>query len=334
MIWEGISCTTSFDEEIPLELASSEVEVIQGTLKVNSFDKYEDLITGKEKLSFRDFNSFQKGLDELKQSGDNLRISQEEYNEITAWEGSTLLELLDQDGFIILEDYLIYLNFNNRTAVVSTDLNLKDEILAGDISSESIRLFKFEDDVIGLLEINSPSTVEKASYNARILNSFNPSAATVSAGCRWDKCDNSQYFNDPFNGDILGIAYSGGSFRYRLDAKHVYDAAAISFRLFSKAKHMRKPEDGSVVWTATSTTLYLFWDYEFLSKKSGSTLQKSMSQSNTLNNELEATFYSSSRGLEKFYLRSQFYGEPGGIHGYSPSGAFWQFNLQQIDKGY
>ena len=33
-------------------------------------------------------------------------------------------------------------------------------------------------------------------------------------------------------------------------------------------------------------------------------------------------------------LRSQFYGQPGGNHGYSPSGTFGQFNLKQIDKGY
>ncbi|MHA7131063.1 hypothetical protein [Algoriphagus namhaensis] len=153
MIWGGgISCTTSLDEEIPLKLASPGVEVIEGTLKVNSFDTYEELITGEEKIGFGDFLSFQKQFDELRKSGENLRISQEGYNEITAWEGSTL--------------------------------------------------------------------------------------------------------------------------------------------------------------------------------------QKSISQSNTLNNSLEATYYSSSRGLDRFYLRTQFYGEPGGSYGYSPSGSFWQFNLKQIDKGY
>ncbi|GMQ26289.1 hypothetical protein Aoki45_29710 [Algoriphagus sp. oki45] len=336
MIWGGISCTTSFDEEIPLVLASSGVEVIQGTLKVNSFDKYEDLITGKEKLYIRDFNSFQKGFDELEQSVENLRISQEEYNEITAWEGSTLLELLDQDGFIILEEYLIYLNFNNRIAVVSTDLNLKDEILAGDISSESIRLFKFEDDVIGLLEINSPSTVEKGIYRARILTTFDPLAYTVINGCVWDKCDNSTTFGNSANtgGDIIGLGFSGGTFRYRLDAKHVYQNAAISFRLLSEAKHMRKPEDGSVFWKAQSTSLYFWYDFEYLSKKNGSTLKKKASVKNDYTNDLDTTFYSSSRGLDKFYLRTQFYGEPGGNHGYSPNGTYWQFNLKQISKGY
>ncbi|GMQ28157.1 hypothetical protein [Algoriphagus confluentis] len=336
MIWGGISCTTSLDEEIPLELASPGVEVIEGTLKVNSFDTYEELITGEEKIGFGDFLSFQKQFDEIRKSGENLRISQEGYNEIKAWEGSTLLELLDQDGFIILEDYLIYLNFNNRTAVVSTDLNLKDEILSGDISSESIRLFKFEDDVIGLLEINSPSTVEKSYYNARILSSYDPFAYTIIGGCGWDKCDNSTTFGSSAvtGGDIVGFGYNGGTFRYRLDAKHVYQNAAISFRLLSEAKHMRKPEDGSVFWTSQSTSLYFWYDFEYLSKKNGSTLKKKASVKNDYTNDLDTTFYSSSRGLDKFYLRTQFYGEPGGNHGYSPNGTYWQFNLKQISKGY
>ncbi len=262
-------------------------------------------------------------------SGKNLRISQEGFDEISSWEGSTLLEILDKDGFVILEEYLIFLNFNNQTAVVSTNLELKESILKGDILDEEIRLFSFNDDVIGLLEINSPSTMSKTQYNARIMTVFNPLAYTVTAGCGWDKCDNSQNY-----GDIIRVGNYGGTFRYRLDAKHVYNAAAISFKLYSKSKHMRKPEDGSLVWTATPTTQYIFWDYEFLSKKSGSSLQKSMYQGNTINNEFTATYYSSSRGLEKFYLRTQFYGEAGGNHGYSPSGAFWQFNLKQIDKGY
>lgn len=287
------------------------------------------MVTGREKLGALPFVSFQESFQVMLKSGKNLRISQEGFNEISSWEGSTLMEILDKDGFVILGDYLIYLNFNNRSAVVSTNLELKESILEGDISSEEIRLFSFDDDVIGLLENNSPSTLSKAQYNARILTVYNPSAYTVTVGCGWSKCDNSQDY-----GDVIGVGYDGGTFRYRLDAKHVYDAAAISFRLYSKSKHMRKPEDGSLIWTATSTTLYLFWDYEFLSKKSGSTLQKSNSQTNILNTELEATYYSSSRGLEKFYLKTQFYGQPGGNHGYSPSGTIWQFNLKQIDNGY
>jgi hypothetical protein len=330
----GGSCTSSIVEEEPLKLLNKEIEIVEGTVRVESFDRYENLITGREKIGVLPFLSFQENFQEMMKSGKNLRISQEGYYEINSWDGSTLLGILDQNGFVILEKYLIYLNFNNRTAVVSTNLELKEKILEGDVSSDDIKLFSFDDDVIGLLETNSPSTIPKSGYNLRIASVFDPLAATATIGCGWDKCDNSQYFNDPFNGDVIGLGNNGGTFKYRLDAKHVYQAAAISFKLFSKVNHMRKPEDGSLLWTATSTSLYIFWDYEYLSKKSGSTLQKAIFQGNTVNNELVATYYSSGRGLEKFYLRSQFYAIPGGNHGYSPAGAYWQFNLQQIDKGY
>jgi hypothetical protein len=208
--------------------------------------------------------------------------------------------------------------------------------LEGDILSEDIRLFSFDDDVIGLLENNSPSTVFKSVYNSRIQSVFNPLAATVIDGCDWSKCDNSTTFGSSADtgGDILGLGYDGGEFRYRLDAKHTYQAAAISFKLFSKVKHMRKPETGSLLWTAQSTSLYFWYDYEFLSKKNGSTLKKKASVKNDYTNDLDTAFYSSSRGLEKFYLRTQFYAQPGGNHGYSPNGTAWQFNLKQIDKEY
>lgn len=277
------------------------------------------------------FVSFQENFQESVRSGKNLRISQEGYNEITSWEGSPLLELLDQDGFIILEDYLIFLNFNNRTVVVSTNLELKDKILEGDVASEDIRLFSFDDDVIGLLEINSPSTLPKAQYDARILTTYDPLAYTVTSGCVWDKCDNS---NDEDNINIEGVANSGGNFTYRLEAKHVYQAAGIYFRLLSQSKHMRRPSGSFLTWNAEPTSLYLWYDYEYKSKKRNSSLIKRSGQNNVFNNVLEPTYYSSSRGLERFYLKTQFYGEPGGNHGYSPSGQFWQFNLTQIDKGY
>lgn len=331
MIWGGLSCTTNLEEEVPISSLNPGVEIVNGTLKVDSFDHYENLITGKEKLEKLPFINFQENFRELLNSGENLRINQLGYEGITSWDGSPLLEILDKDGFVILEDYLIFLNFNNRSAVVTRNFELKENILEGDITNEEIRLFSFDDDVIGLLEQNSPSTLPKAQYNARILTVFNPLAYTVTAGCGWDKCDNS---NDSDNINIEGVANSGGNFTYRLEAKHVYQAAAISFRLLSQAKHMRRPSGSFLTWNSEATTIYLWYDFEYLSKKSGSSLVKSINQNNVFNNILESTFYTSGRGLEKFYLKSQFYGEPGGNHGYSSNGSFWQFNLKKIDKGY
>jgi hypothetical protein len=49
----GLSCTTSFIEEEPLKVLSSGIEILQGTLRIDSFDRYENLITGREKIQFK-----------------------------------------------------------------------------------------------------------------------------------------------------------------------------------------------------------------------------------------------------------------------------------------
>ena len=64
-------------------------------------------------------------------------------------------------------------------------------------------------------------------------------------------------------------------------------------------------------------------------KKNSKTLKAALFVSLTWGG-LSCTTYLKDKALAK----SQFYGEPGGNHGYSPSGTFWQFNLKQIDKGY
>lgn len=274
-----------------------------------------------------EFQNFKNSLRDNVPTSENYRINQTGYTEISLWEGDQFLEILDQDGFVLIDDILFRVDFNNRVIVVSTDLDLKSSILDGNLSSDEIRLFSFDNDVIGLIENGSQSTIPKTQYNARIATVYNPSAYTVTSGCDWSKCDNSNDY-----GDIIGIANSGGNYRYRLDAKHTYAAAGISFKLFFKAKHMRKQEGRALVWTAEDTYQKLWYDYEYLSKKNGSTLKKVNDEKELNNNELEAIYYSSSRGLEKFYLKTQFYAEPGGDHGYSPTGDFWQFNLKQIVK--
>lgn len=328
-IFFAVACTDPFDE-FQLDQQDSGLEVVDGTLKVSSFEIYESLFSGEKILEKMEFLNFKNSLKESIPTSENYRINDTGYAEISLWEDDLFLEILDQDGFVVVDDILFRVDFNNRVIVASTDLNLKSSILDGNLSNDAIRLFSFDDDVIGLIENGSQSTIPKQKYNARITTIFDPLAYTETSGCDWSKCDNSNNY-----GDIIGVANSGGeTYRYRFDAKHTYAAAGISFKLFSKGKHMRKPEGGSLVWTAEATTQYIWWDYEYLSKKNGSTLKKDADFDNDFDNEFEVRYYSSSRGLEKFYLRTQFYAEAGGNHGYSPSGTYWQFNLKQIDKGY
>ncbi len=59
IIWGGLSCSNNFEEEIPKGTISSGIEILQGTLKFDSFEGYENLITGKEELKDFSFISFQ-----------------------------------------------------------------------------------------------------------------------------------------------------------------------------------------------------------------------------------------------------------------------------------
>jgi len=49
-IWGGISSATGFVEEELIKVLSSGIEILQGTLSVASFESYENLITGQEKI--------------------------------------------------------------------------------------------------------------------------------------------------------------------------------------------------------------------------------------------------------------------------------------------
>ncbi len=74
--WGGLSCTTNLEEEVPISSLNSGVEIVNGTLKVDSFDHFENLITGKEKIEKLPFINFKDNFRELLNSGKNLRINQ------------------------------------------------------------------------------------------------------------------------------------------------------------------------------------------------------------------------------------------------------------------
>jgi hypothetical protein len=49
----GISSATGFVEEELFKVLSSGIEILQGTLSVESFESYENLIIGREKIQFK-----------------------------------------------------------------------------------------------------------------------------------------------------------------------------------------------------------------------------------------------------------------------------------------
>lgn len=55
---------------------------------------------------------------------------------------------------------------------------------------------------------------------------------------------------------------TGSNFTYRIDAKHVYQAVAIYFRLFSEAKHMKRAIGMNLLpYTQENSDMQITYDY-------------------------------------------------------------------------
>lgn len=321
-----ISCEGYYQDDINFSNEEA-LEIVSGTLKFKDVNAYDNYMASPEAVSIPQFESLDKTLKgSAPIKGGNLRLNENASIFIEELADTPLLEILDQDGTFIIGDHLIYLDFNTAIAAVTTFPELRENILKGDYSNENIKLFSFDDDVIQLIEEDSPSTIDKSLVNARLASTYNPYAATYSSGCDKTKC--------AYNGSVPGISNSGSNFEYRIESKHVYQKVAVYFRLFTEIKHMRRPQNSILTYNAENTTMYIWYDYRYLSKKNGSSEKFQNSSTNTFDDKLKPTYYESSRGLEKYTLKSQIYTVPGGNHGYDPLGSFWQFNLAQIKDGY
>ena len=64
---------------------------------------------------------------------------------------AVIMDLLDSDGMIIIEGYLIFLDFDNLVAAATKDHTLRNEILERNYENEKISVFPFEEDILALL---------------------------------------------------------------------------------------------------------------------------------------------------------------------------------------
>ncbi|MHA7129541.1 hypothetical protein [Algoriphagus namhaensis] len=319
-----ISCSSEQDFE-PNLLPSNEIEIAGGTLNIPDFGFYERLIENQEEIQLGSFVSLASTINGETQLSSNSRLSDNGQNALLEFESTILLDILDEDGFVIIDNKLFFLDFNTELVAVTSDLELRQNLLEGNYENENILLFDFEDDVIGILEDGGESTVNPVEAKARIAASqiFDPNAPLLTDGCAWNKCDNSKYDSHK----IYQVA--GTNLRYRLEAKHVYQSAGIYFKLISEAKHMRS-NDG-ILYQPENTSISIRYDYIYTSKKRSIGTRSETDEKIRWENDLEVRIYESSRGLESFIVESQFYVEIGGNHA-SPFIGWWLFELQRIRK--
>ena len=312
-------CISDQNEDFPELSQDKGVEVVGKTLSFADFESYENAIQDPKEILSLDFQSIAK-LTKTESTSSNARIfSDEESKALEEYQGSLILDILDEDGMVIIDNKIFYLDFANRLVAVTSDLSLRESLKNGEYDSNEVYLFSFEDEVLELLEKGSEGTIFSKSKNEienRRVNAF-----YVGDNCDWDECR--------YNDDTPGTT----GMDYRLEAKHVYQSSGIYFKLFSQAKHMKK--SAPPLYSGEATEIRIYWDYWYKSKKSSIGVQSDIDYDSVWDDDLEVEYYSSSRGLESYRLDSRFYVEVGGNHGDGAGGfSYWDFDLYRIDKGF
>jgi len=227
--------------------------VSNGILNFNSTTAYVDLI---EKADQRQKELIVKNLDALadyrsiksvfkaaKKSTASRKLSTQE--EEMAISNDFISTLLNADGMIRIGDYFFKINLANERCLVlhkdQTDqlLDLSNE----DNTNKNIMVFSVSDDVLDLLQQGTKGTI-----NGRTELFCNDRRASGK-----EKLALINYSDD----------YAG--YDYRVDAKHVYQEAAIYFSLLKELKHMSRSQSASstATWSQESTEIDLWYYFKW-----------------------------------------------------------------------
>jgi hypothetical protein len=327
----GASLTACISEQTEdfLELSREKgVEVRGNTLRFTDFESYENAIKNPKEILSLDFRSIST-LGKAGSATSTARIlSDEESNALKEFQGTVILEILDEDGMMIIGDKLFHLDFVNRLVAVTSDFSLRELLINRTFESEKINLFSFDDDVIGTLEENENYLDNRNKNNAdgsRIQScpvQSGPLVPNVSTDCAWNVC-------------TWASEYIENNFLYRAEAKNTYQSAGVYFRLKTEIKHMRRQLGTTSLFVDTSADLAFQYVGYFKSKRNGS-VQRNLNTCMT-NQEpadfgfrMDKVHYEDIRGLDYFELGTTFNAHLGGVHAFS--GYPDSFELRKIKK--
>ncbi|MBA4299297.1 MAG: hypothetical protein C0433_04195 [Cyclobacterium sp.] len=313
------ACIPDQNEDFSQLSQEKGLEVKGKTLSFADFEYYENAIQDPKEILSLDFQSIAK-LTKTESASLNARIlSDDEGKAIEEYEGSLILDILDEEKTVVIGERLFYLDFGKKLVAVTEDFSLRPSLIEGDYDSDLVYLFSFEDEVISLLEEGSTGTIlskKRADLENRRIAAF-----YVGDNCDDDKCS--------YNRDTPGTS----GMDYRIEAKHVYQTAGIYFKLFSQAKHMKK--SAAPFYSGEPTDIRIYWDVWMKSKKNSYGIRYEISDDAVWDDDLEKQYYSMGRGLEKYRLDSRFYVEVGGDHGNGAGGfSYWDFDLYRIHEGF
>ncbi|WP_268035632.1 hypothetical protein [Algoriphagus sp. PAP.12] len=313
----GWGCISGSIEEEPKIESIANFKVIGKSLSFDSFESYENSIQNPESITKTPFTSLARLVSNEELNVNKRVLSDEQTFALKEYENSLILDILDEDGMVVIDGKLFYLDFVNKVALVTSNLDLRESLKDIQNGSDEVFIFSFEDDIIGLLEEGSTGTISSLSQSITENNRVN---VFVGDNCDWDECR----YNNNVDGDT--------GYEYRVEAKHVYQSSGIYFKLFSQAKHMKR--QSPPIYSAEDTDITISWDYWYKSKKNSIGTRYDIGTRSKWDNVFEIQHYASSRGLEKYRLDSEFYVEVGGDHGSGIGGfTYWSFELFRISKG-
>ncbi|EOZ97991.1 hypothetical protein A33Q_1498 [Indibacter alkaliphilus LW1] len=263
ILFLAIAGCQDIEEDNFLDLDLNPVSVVNETLKFQSVEDYESFLGSTEDFEIPEFSSFRMNIDwEFILNSEILRLSNSEYR-IKEFEDSKLLDILDKDGFIIIGEYLIYLNFDEEKAYVTKNLTLKDQISQKELSNEEILIFDFDEDVLEILFESSYNPIEVESSNGEVTAMDDPNARILAS------CPGLYPIGSPFP-PMIGdgcddrkcewtTIYPEGDYTFKAEAMHAYQAAAIYFRLKSEVSQYRRLHQNPYVAHGDSPMTITYW---------------------------------------------------------------------------
>lgn len=253
-------CQDSPDEELsPYLQETVPVQLVDGTLKFATAKDYEDVYEDFKSFAVPEFISMKVHHNSNWSASSNLRVSEEGQTFLEDLDDAIILELLDKDGMVIIKDYLIFLDFENLVAAVTEDHSLREELLNRNYDDDRISVFSFKDDVLEIIS-EGPDFMEEKSEgtkeNLRVLSMcpgiYPPGSTTpplVGVVIDGRKCEYSSTWINRTTG-----------WAYRATAVHVYQPAAIYFRLKSEIAHHKMPPTSGTDWSAEASDMNVtYW---------------------------------------------------------------------------
>lgn len=313
------------------------LENVYGLREFPSVYEYEKALNLKELKELPGFVSLAEVVSNQKNTTSEAGRIWKEDEWLSEFTDAFLLEIIDSYGMVKIENYLIKLDFKKRRALVTKNMNRLISFRNELYEFDDVTAFGFEDDVLEILfgeysgEAELPDEIEKD--NARILGT----------GCPGNHAPGSSF--PPMTGidcdsrkcQWLRI-YNEATWSYKAEAKHVYQAAAIYFRLKSEIAHFKNNPSNSFGWSSEPSPgmTITYWGSFKPKNRSTRNLSGCYDQCQgcgpviSNKDKVQKIHYEAGRRLTSYNLYGIFEVHLGGNH--APSGYPDSFQLHNIQR--